>query len=321
MMMIVADLAPKTGGSLKLAPISMTPAPDGTLLANYVWPASPSVPSPINAGGIASVYLLHGLNDHAGRYDPLARWLNARGWRVAAHDHRGHGQSEGRRATLSQQEDLVYDAVSRLQAWTQAQGRAPILLGHSMGALVALRIALRQLTPLDGLVLSSPPLMLDMPASLRRILTWLSQWAPNLRLPYGFGPSYLSHDRTVVKAYHCDPLIRRRISSRLARFIDEGGRASLREAARLTCHTLLMVAGDDRIVDAEGSRLFAQQAPAELLTLRWYDHAWHEIFNEVAAISTPVYHDLNAWLEQRARALSAATSTLPEPGAQTSHSP
>ena len=84
----------------------MAPAPDGTPLANYSWPAAPNVPPPIagleHAGarpGMArpgtarpSIYLLHGLSEHAGRYDRLARWLTARGWDVGAHDHRGHGR-------------------------------------------------------------------------------------------------------------------------------------------------------------------------------------------------------------------------------------
>ena len=56
----------------------MTPAPDGTLLANYVWSAAPNVPPPITGPGTPSIYLMHGLSEHAGRYDRLARWLTAR---------------------------------------------------------------------------------------------------------------------------------------------------------------------------------------------------------------------------------------------------
>src|SRR6478752_2841114 len=140
---------PSIQGIQKLSPISMAPAPDGTPLANYCWPAAPNVPLPIagdgqsrdgHSGGRPSIYLLHGLSEHAGRYDRLARWLTARGWTVGAHDHRGHGRSGGHPATLRDQEDLVTDAVDRLQEWTQACARPPILLGHSLGALVAVRI-------------------------------------------------------------------------------------------------------------------------------------------------------------------------------------
>lgn len=282
----------------------MTPAPDGTPLANYVWPAAPNVPLPISGPGTPSIYLMHGLSEHAGRYDRLARWLAARGWAVGAHDHRGHGRSGGPPATLSHQEDLVTDAVDRLRAWTQVQGRPPILLAHSLGALVAVRIALRRMAELDALVLSSPPFVVHVPQWVRRTLTWMSLHAPDLRVPHGLAPARISHDRAVVKAYRSDPLVRRRMTGRLARFVDDAGQESLREAGLLPCRTLLMVAGDDSIVAAEGSRQFAQRAPAELLTLRWYDTAWHEIFNETAPISDPVYADLDEWLARTAQALS-----------------
>jgi len=282
----------------------MTPAPDGTPLANYLWPAAPNVPPPVTGTGAPSIYLLHGLSEHAGRYDRLARWLAARGWTVGAHDHRGHGRSGGPPATLAHQEDLVTDAVERLTAWTQAQGRPPIVLAHSLGALVAVRIALRRMADLDALVLSSPPFVVNVPLWVRRTLTWMSLHAPDLRVPHGLAPARISHDRAVVKAYRSDPLVRRRMTGRLARFVDEGGQEALREAGQLSCRTLLMVAGDDAIVAAEGSRQFAQRAPAELLTLRWYDTAWHEIFNETAPISDPVYADLDEWLARTAQALS-----------------
>ncbi|WP_263915246.1 lysophospholipase [Achromobacter sp. 79A6] len=294
-----------------MSPISMTPAPDGTLLANYVWDAAPNVPAPVTGPGTPSIYLLHGLSEHAGRYDRLARWLTARGWTVGAHDHRGHGRSAGRPATLARQEDLVTDAVTRLDAWTAAQGRPPILLGHSLGALVAVRIALQQLAPIDALVLSSPPFVVNVPLWVRRTLTWMSLHAPDLRVPHGLAPARISHDRAVVKAYRSDPLVRRSMTGRLARFVDDGGRDSLREAHQLACRTLLMVAGDDSIVAAEGSRQFAQRAPAELLTLRWYDTAWHEIFNETAPIADPVYADLDEWLARTAAALSLSPVLTP----------
>ncbi|WP_181953169.1 alpha/beta fold hydrolase, partial [Achromobacter kerstersii] len=192
----------------------MTPAPDGTPLANYLWPAAPNVPPPITGAGTPGIYLLHGLSEHAGRYDRLARWLAARGWTVGAHDHRGHGRSGGAPATLAHQEDLVTDAVERLTAWTQAQGRPPIVLAHSLGALVAVRIALRRMAELDALVLSSPPFVVNVPLWVRRTLTWMSLHAPDLRVPHGLAPARISHDRAVVKAYRSDPLVRRRMTGR-----------------------------------------------------------------------------------------------------------
>ena len=47
------------------------------------------------------VLIVHGLGEHAARYDPVAAALNAEGWSVLGFDQRGHGRSSGRRGTLA----------------------------------------------------------------------------------------------------------------------------------------------------------------------------------------------------------------------------
>jgi acylglycerol lipase len=46
----------------------------------------------------ASIVLVHGYGEHAGRYRHVIEALVARGYGVHALDHRGHGESEGARA-------------------------------------------------------------------------------------------------------------------------------------------------------------------------------------------------------------------------------
>jgi alpha-beta hydrolase superfamily lysophospholipase len=49
---------------------------------------------------MGTVQIVHGLGEHIGRYEALAAMLNAAGWHVAGHDHRGHGRSEGARGSI-----------------------------------------------------------------------------------------------------------------------------------------------------------------------------------------------------------------------------
>lgn len=271
----------------------MTDAPDGTQLATYRW-GLPSHAGP----GQRSVYLLHGLSEYAGRYEHVAGWLNARGWQVGAHDHRGHGRSGGNRATLRHQDDLITDAEQQILAYTAETGRAPVLLGHSMGGLVAAHVALRGKVELAALVLSSPALRLKLTAGQRIKLALVKTLAPNLRLAHGERQPKLSHDQAVVDAYLSDPLVNRVITGRLAAFLTERGQPAIDAAHTLRWRTLMLVAGDDQIVDSTGSRLFAHGAAPGKLALRWYDHAWHEVLNETPEIANPVYADLDAWLQQ-----------------------
>lgn len=279
-----------------MTPISYVRAADGTLLAHYEWRAEPGVASPLPGPGAAGIYLLHGLGEHAGRYDTLARRLNALGWRVGAHDHRGHGGSGGERALLHVRDDLVIDAAERIHAWADQLGRPPVLLGHSLGALVAAHVALHRHAELAALVLASPPFKMRIPRWGLPPLSWLATRYPNARVWHSRLVNRLSHDPEVMRALGKDPLAHRYLSGRLAAFLDQGGREALRDAPQLGCPTLLLAAGDDRVVDPEGSRLFARHAPPGLLTLRWYEGAWHELFNESAEFAEPVYADLTRWL-------------------------
>ncbi len=290
-----------------MSPILPAPAlaDDGTPLACYRWqPAAPRIG--------AAVYLLHGLGEHAGRYGQLAQWLTDHGWRVAAHDHRGHGHSGGPPAQLTQRDDLVHDAADQIRRWAAELGHAPLVLGHSLGALVALRLALAEEDiPIAGLVLSSPPLQLRLPRWLLPPLRGVARRWPDTVLPYSMAPLRVSHDPAVARAFRSDPLSHRLISGRLATFIDASITMVMTAAPRLTRPCLLLVAGDDRVVAAAGSRRFAQRAPSRLVTLRWYPRAWHEVFNESPALASPVYADLHTWLQRQPMPTGA---TGPNPG-------
>lgn len=261
---------------------------DGTALSVTDW----RVDSPRG-----DVLLVHGLGEHAGRYSPLAAWLNARGFAVRAYDQVGHGASDGRRGGLKTDSQLVghleavFDATAR-----EAEGRPVTLLGHSLGGLVvAAAVASGRVRP-HGLVMSSPALAVRMAAWQRAAVGWLPRLAPNLMLGNGLPPQYLSHDASVVQAYLDDPLVHDRISARLGAFVAATGQKVLAAAPRWTVPTLLLYAGDDFLVDPGGSDRFAALAPREALTVHRFDDLYHEIFNEVD--STPVFSALENWLNR-----------------------
>jgi alpha-beta hydrolase superfamily lysophospholipase len=245
------------------------------------------------------VIVVHGLGEHAGRYDHVARQLNQWGFAVRGYDQCGHGESGGARGSLPTDTRLLDDLADIVDS-TRARMSANtplILLGHSLGGLVVGRFVSLAMRPVDGLVMSSPALNAGMNAFQKFLVSVLPKIAPDLRVGNGVKPQFISHDPKVVAAYQADRLVHDRISARLARFIAEAGPQTLALAARWTVPTLLLYAGDDRLINPQGSRDFANAAPKNVVQTVCFDTLYHEIFNEVDA--QPVFAALKQWLDQR----------------------
>jgi alpha-beta hydrolase superfamily lysophospholipase len=244
-----------------------------------------------------AVLIVHGLGEHSGRYARLARWFRQRGYAVRSYDQRGHGRTTGQRGAIRRTDDLVADLGQVYAAFARQMPAPPLLLGHSMGGVVALRAVLdRRLAP-PGLVLSSPALRSREPPWVLYAARLLDQVLPRLPLRNHHPHALVTHDPQVLAAYRRDPLRTRWITPRLANFIFRAGAACVVDAPRLATPTLLLAAGDDMVVDPAGSRQFAARAEAGgQLTTSVFPELYHEVFNEAEPWRLHVLAKLEAWL-------------------------
>jgi len=146
------------------------------------------------------VVIAHGYGEHIGRYDHVARALCARGATVYGPDHLGHGRSAGERVLIGDMEHVVDDLVRVVErAQSDHPGLPVVLVGHSMGGLIATRLAQRASRPrLAGLVLSAPAI------GLGAVMAQMQEPA-FLDLPLDVNA--LSRDPAVGEAYAADPLV------------------------------------------------------------------------------------------------------------------
>ena len=258
-------------------------------------------PLPAAQAARATVLIVHGLGEHMGRYAALAQALNGWGYAVRAYDQYGHGASEGPRGGLPTATRLLDDLalmVDHARA-TLAAGYPLLLLGHSMGGLVAARFVALQIRPVDALVLSSPALDPGLNPVQKLLVAVLPSLFPNLRVGNGLDARLISHDPAVMAAYQSDPLVHDRIAARLARFISDDSAAVRAAAPGWTLPTLLLYAGADKLVNPAGSRAFAAAAPAQVLTSQCFESLYHEIFNEAEPGRSQVLAALSGWLDRR----------------------
>jgi len=265
--------------------------PDGITLATASW--IPDRPK-------AVALLAHGHAEHVGRYVHVIEALTARGYAVYSQDHRGHGRSGGERALAMRFDDYVDDF--RLMA-LEAQGANPelpmVLIGHSMGGLIAARYALAYGDDLVALVTSGAAFIIDegVPAWKKAIARIISRIFPKAPVPRGEGDT-LSYDPNVKEAFAADPLnYHGKTRMRTAVEMTNAGADALKRAGELRLPYLAMHGVDDTLTSPRGTKLFYERASSTDKTLRMWPQMKHEIFNEVERDSVITYM-LN-WLDER----------------------
>lgn len=233
----------------------------------------------------AVVLVVHGVGEHAGRYQRYADTLTAAGALVLAPDHRGHGRSEGIRGHVDGFATYVSDLEAVLREGRPG-GLAELplfVLGHSLGGLITLLFAMdRGGRGIAGLVISNPAIRdrVEAPAWKRWLGRKLSGILPELRLGTGLDASLLSRDEAEVQAYKDDPLVHGLVSSRFYTSLLAAGEHVRGMASALTVPTLWILSGDDRICDAEAARSFAQSLPQQRTEVLWLPGSRHEPHND-----------------------------------------
>jgi len=252
----------------------------------------------------AIVAILHGIGEHSGRYAALAADLVRARCTVVALDLPGHGQSPGPRGDMPSWVAVRDQAVSAMFA---APGglpgqpeRAPrVLLGHSMGGLMALDYTLAHPRGLVTTIASGPALASAMPPWWKLALANVARMtAPTAGFPTGLdasGEGGVSRDAEVMRLRDADRLVHDRISPRLYFDFEEARQRVVRDARRLQVPTLLLHGEADRMVDPDGTRAFAAAAPKGMTKLVTFPGSYHEVFNDLGR--DDVVRELVTWLD------------------------
>ena len=263
---------------------------DGAQVAYRAWP---------HAGASITFAVVHGLGEHAGRYERFARGMAKHGMGTFAVDLRGHGRSPGPRGHVdswSQWTDEVSAFVKHVES---VAGGEVVPLGHSFGGATVLSAVLAGKVPRSKrFIVSSPALKVKVavPAWKIKLGTATSKLIPKLALDNEVDPKLLSRLPEVVEAYRTDPLVHSRISSRLYTEWLAATRHILDHAGEIKVPFLILAGTDDGLIDPEGSKhLHATSASMSELSL--LEGRYHEPFND--RDNEEVFTLITNWLAKR----------------------
>lgn len=293
-------------------------------------PATPDVEESLEAGNVTLhvehfragtqppawvMVFVHGYSSHCAIYRHVAAALAKEGVAVTTFDCRGHGRSLGRRGHVSAFQEFHADlALVIARARALHPGVPLALMGHSHGGLVVLDHALdRSAHRPDRLIAVTPQLALALrvPGWKRVAGRVMGRIWPTLAMGNELRAADISRNPLVVENFGRDPLVHHVAT---ARWFVEMLAAQTRVragAASLTVPTLLLVAGDDRIVLSAAAVAFAHAA-GPMVELRNYPGLYHELFLEPE--HGEVVKDLVAWLRAPLRELDdldRPTETVP----------
>jgi len=279
------------------------------------------------AASRAVVLIVHGMAEHAGRYDRLAAALNEKGYEVVAPDLRGHGKSiaDQDNPGLFATKDGWNKSIGDIKALSllirqQSPGKPVILLGHSMGSFLAQRLMIEQGSEFAAVILSGTNgpvgILRGVGAIIARIevLRCGAKNPSSLLTSMSFGAynkpydpprtefDWLSRDEAEVDKYVADPLCGFAVSTSLWRdFLDGLGELHRpQDVSRIPRDLpIFLVSGDRDPVGgyAKGVQklldLYARSGLANV-SHKFYEGARHEIFNETNR--DEVTSDIVDWL-------------------------
>ncbi len=263
---------------------------DGVKIAYRAWP---------HAGAGITFAVVHGLGEHAGRYERFAKGMAKHGMGTFAVDLRGHGKSPGQRGHVDSWSQWTDDVSAFVKHVESVASGEVVPLGHSFGGATMLSTVLAGKMPRSRrFVVSSAALKVkvEVPAWKIRLGTATSKLIPRLALDNEVDPKLLSRLPEVVEAYRADPLVHSKISSRLYTEWLAATKHILDHAGEIKIPFLILAGTDDGLIDPAGSRELHEKAPS-MSELRLLEGRYHEPFND--RDNEEVFTLITNWLAKR----------------------
>lgn len=255
----------------------------------------------------AVVLLAHGYAEHAGRYEYVAKRLTDAGYAIYAVDHWGHGNSDGDGGFVPRFSAFLDGMTELLTLVEINHGDTPrLLLGHSMGGLIATLFLVERQQAFLAAAVSGPAILPAEPPS--RFTVWISRFLARFFPRLGvlsLDANGVSRDSLVVEAYKADPLVYTgKIGARLGKEFMDAMAVAQADAPKIRLPILIQHGEADRLTAPAGSRYLFDNVASKDKRLEIYPGLFHEIYNEPERDA--VLDDLIGWFDAHVKGPAAA---------------
>jgi len=248
------------------------------------------------------VFILHGLAEHANRFDELAKFLANNNFAVFAIDHQGHGRSGGERLLIMSDNDLLQD----IEIWFNIISREfpatfpRFLYGHSLGGGLAIRTMYKHENWFRGVILSGPAVikgeeLTDALVLLCKIVNLVS---PRTGLK-AISQDAISSIPEEVNLSRNDPLVCHNAVPAATGIAALNMIATINASLdKVTWPFFIFTGSDDKLTDPRGAKMFFDRARSRDKELKVFEKNKHEVHHDIG--KDELFQCVLNWLNTRA---------------------
>lgn len=250
------------------------------------------------------VVILHGYTAHSGMYIHMARELAGYGYAVCLYDQRGHGRTAqgGDRGYVDSFEDYLKD-LEQFTIFAQKSygAKKAVLIGHSMGGLVALLYTAKYGRVGDAVVGIAPAVLIPVSVGARLVVGLLSVLSPRKRIKLPFTREQVEAltkklDKDLVDTIARDDLALRDTTARLLSEIWRAASEYWKYVNRVDKPVMLIHGNEDNIIPVEASKRTYREIGSRIKELKIYPGKGHTLIHEVGW--RDVVKDISEWIEK-----------------------
>ena len=249
------------------------------------------------------IVLVHGIGEHIGRYEHVARMFTDNQYAFIGSDLTGHGKSGGQRGHADSFDDFYSQITWMLQEAEKRYPGLPVFLyGHSLGANLVLGYVEKGIHAVAGAIVTSPALAITRVPPVKLALGKLMYAVyPRFSMTNSLDTSGLSRDENIVTAYVNDPLVHPSISARLGLDLINSSQMIRNQGVNINVPLLILHGELDRLVKVTGTREFARLLDGRVKYVE-IPGGYHELHNEPN--QQEVFKIWLDWLDSRVKGAS-----------------
>jgi len=226
------------------------------------------------------IVLVHGIGEHIGRYEHVAKMFTDNNFAMIGVDLIGHGKSGGQRGHVDSYDDYCGVIDWMIKEGSRLNPGLPMILyGHSLGGNLVLYHSMKHSLEVAGVIATSPGLEVTRVPPLKLLIgkVMYSVW-PSFSMTNSLDVTGLSTDQSVIDNYKADPLVHPYISARLGIDLLDSGQWIRENGTQVKFKLLLMHGEKDRLANVSGTRYFVKNTDG-LVTYKEFAGGYHELHN------------------------------------------